>query len=162
MKKLLILILLVPSININASFLTGEILLNICDKNLSSYNSQMCAGYILGSFDKHLQSNEEAVDNNNLSVKYQNELRSELGKEPLRLIEYRECNIDNFKDYKNLETYVYKFLSNNPQGLDMSAGFLLTVVYNYAFNCGIEAIEGMYKSSFLKINYPSEKLGGNK
>lgn len=155
MKKLLTLILFLPYMNLNAAsgFMLGSTLLSVCDKNTATYKSDLCVGYILGVLDTHL--------NNNELIFYSKDNKDEIEefKDNDRYTPFRECNVSKLQSSPVVIDYVYNFLSiQNSENLNTKAGFLLTLAFDYALDCGKEDFKQILMENALGINFPKEKL----
>ena len=140
--------------NLNAAsgFMLGSTLLSVCDKNTATYKSDLCVGYILGVLDTHL--------NNNELIFYSKDNKDEIEefKDNDKYTPFRECNVSKLQSSPVVIDYVYNFLSiQNSENLNSKAGFLLTLLFDYALDCG-KGYNHIVMENALGINFPKEKL----
>ena len=71
---------------------------------------------------------------------------------------FRECNVSKLQSSPVVIDYVYNFLSiQNSENLNSKAGFLLTLLFDYALDCG-KGYNHIVMENALGINFPKEKL----
>lgn len=142
--------------NINAAsgYMLGGSLLSVCDKNTATYKSDLCVGYILGVLDTHLNNNETTF----LSKDNQDYIEEFKDKDNDRYLPFRECNVSKLQNSGVVVDYVYNFLSiQNSENLNSKAGFLLTLLFDYALDCG-KGYSNIFFETALGINFPEKKL----